>query len=199
MGSGREGAQMHRPGLAGTRPQSAQLTCRCSGLKPGSARGRVDRPRPRGPLAGLQSSQWAQAPFPFLNSGVLSTYAMCVRYDGIEVDDSYCDALTRPEPVQEFCAGRECQPRYLPPGPGQGVCWGAGELGLCHAVSRGLLRSGVSAPSRGLCSVLGSLLHPGVSGPSRPLLPMYLLLSEKLGVQSWGSPLPFSGAGRPGH
>lgn len=46
----------------------------------------------------------------------MSTYAMCVRYDGIEVDDSYCDALTRPEPVQEFCAGRECQPRYLPPG-----------------------------------------------------------------------------------
>uniref|UniRef100_A0A8C8Y4B8 ADAMTS like 2 n=1 Tax=Panthera leo TaxID=9689 RepID=A0A8C8Y4B8_PANLE len=48
-------------------------------------------------------------------TGVMSTYAMCVRYDGIEVDDSYCDALTRPEPVQEFCAGRECQPRYLPP------------------------------------------------------------------------------------
>ncbi|XP_061290113.1 ADAMTS-like protein 2 isoform X2 [Bos javanicus] len=45
-------------------------------------------------------------------TGVLSTYAMCVRYDGIEVDDSYCDALTRPEPVQEFCAGRECQPRW---------------------------------------------------------------------------------------
>ncbi|XP_058997581.1 ADAMTS-like protein 2 isoform X2 [Mustela lutreola] len=43
-------------------------------------------------------------------TGVLSTYAMCVRYDGIEVDDSFCDALTRPEPVQEFCAGRECQP-----------------------------------------------------------------------------------------
>lgn len=47
--------------------------------------------------------------------GVMSTYAMCVRYDGVEVDDSYCDALTRPEPVHEFCAGRECQPRY-PPG-----------------------------------------------------------------------------------
>lgn len=43
----------------------------------------------------------------------MSTYAMCVRYDGVEVDDSYCDALTRPEPVHEFCAGRECQPRYL--------------------------------------------------------------------------------------
>lgn len=42
----------------------------------------------------------------------MSTYAMCVRYDGVEVDDSYCDALTRPEPVHEFCAGRECQPRY---------------------------------------------------------------------------------------
>ncbi|XP_027725344.1 ADAMTS-like protein 2 isoform X4 [Vombatus ursinus] len=45
-------------------------------------------------------------------TGVMSTYAMCVRYDGIEVDDSYCDALTRPEPVHEFCAGRECQPRW---------------------------------------------------------------------------------------
>lgn len=43
----------------------------------------------------------------------MSTYAMCVRYDGVEVEDSYCDALTRPEPVHEFCAGRECQPRYL--------------------------------------------------------------------------------------
>ncbi|KAK2120552.1 ADAMTS-like protein 2 [Saguinus oedipus] len=38
---------------------------------------------------------------------------MCVRYDGVEVDDSYCDALTRPEPVHEFCAGRECQPRAI--------------------------------------------------------------------------------------
>lgn len=44
--------------------------------------------------------------------GVMSTYAMCVRYDGIEVDDTYCDAMTRPEPIHEFCAGRECQPRY---------------------------------------------------------------------------------------
>ncbi|NWQ83055.1 ATL2 protein, partial [Columbina picui] len=43
---------------------------------------------------------------------VMSTYAMCVRYDGIEVDDTYCDAMTRPEPVHEFCAGRECQPRW---------------------------------------------------------------------------------------
>ncbi|XP_021117414.1 ADAMTS-like protein 2 isoform X2 [Heterocephalus glaber] len=45
-------------------------------------------------------------------TGVMSTYALCVRYDGVEVDDSYCDALTRPEPVHEFCAGRECQPRW---------------------------------------------------------------------------------------
>ncbi|XP_040819291.1 ADAMTS-like protein 2 [Ochotona curzoniae] len=45
-------------------------------------------------------------------TGVMSTYAMCVRYDGVEVDDSHCDALTRPEPVHEFCAGRECQPRW---------------------------------------------------------------------------------------
>ncbi|XP_003822488.3 ADAMTS-like protein 2 isoform X2 [Pan paniscus] len=45
-------------------------------------------------------------------TGVMSAYAMCVRYDGVEVDDSYCDTLTRPEPVHEFCAGRECQPRW---------------------------------------------------------------------------------------
>uniref|UniRef100_A0A8D0CA45 ADAMTS like 2 n=1 Tax=Salvator merianae TaxID=96440 RepID=A0A8D0CA45_SALMN len=45
-------------------------------------------------------------------TGVMSTYAMCIRYDGIEVEDIYCDAVTRPEPVHEFCAGRECQPRW---------------------------------------------------------------------------------------
>lgn len=70
----------------------------------------------------------AHRPFPCPEPGVMSTYAMCVRYDGIEVDDSYCDALTRPEPVQEFCAGRECQPRYLPPsarGRGCGGTWGS--------------------------------------------------------------------------
>lgn len=69
-----------------------------------------------------------------LCSGVMSTYAMCVRYDGIEVDDSYCDALTRPEPVQEFCVGRECQPRYLCPVQRRGTddtvcCWA-----LLHSV-----------------------------------------------------------------
>ncbi|CAH2316803.1 ADAMTS 2 isoform X1 [Pelobates cultripes] len=45
-------------------------------------------------------------------TGIMSSYTMCVRYDGVEVDDTYCDALTRPEPVHEFCAGRECQPRW---------------------------------------------------------------------------------------
>ncbi|XP_031747432.1 ADAMTS-like protein 2 [Xenopus tropicalis] len=45
-------------------------------------------------------------------TGVMSSYAMCVRYDGVEVDDTHCDAVTRPEPVHEFCAGRECQPRW---------------------------------------------------------------------------------------
>ncbi|XP_057184990.1 ADAMTS-like protein 2 isoform X2 [Triplophysa rosa] len=44
--------------------------------------------------------------------GVSKSLAMCVRYDGIEVDDVYCDALTRPEPVHDFCIGRECQPRW---------------------------------------------------------------------------------------
>uniref|UniRef100_A0A8C3RH48 PLAC domain-containing protein n=1 Tax=Cyanoderma ruficeps TaxID=181631 RepID=A0A8C3RH48_9PASS len=45
-------------------------------------------------------------------SGISTSYAMCVRYDGVEVDESYCDALTRPEPTHEFCTGRECQPRW---------------------------------------------------------------------------------------
>ncbi|XP_062307465.1 ADAMTS-like protein 2 [Osmerus eperlanus] len=44
--------------------------------------------------------------------GVSKSLAMCVRYDGVEVDDMYCDALTRPEPVHDFCIGRECQPRW---------------------------------------------------------------------------------------
>ncbi|OXB84289.1 UNVERIFIED_CONTAM: hypothetical protein H355_007172 [Colinus virginianus] len=44
-------------------------------------------------------------------SGISASYAMCVRYDGVEVDEGYCDALTRPEPTHEFCAGRDCQPR----------------------------------------------------------------------------------------
>lgn len=49
----------------------------------------------------------------FLNAGVMSTYAMCIRYDGTEVEDPFCDAATRPEPIHEFCAGRECQPRFV--------------------------------------------------------------------------------------
>uniref|UniRef100_A0A8B9VJZ1 PLAC domain-containing protein n=1 Tax=Anas zonorhyncha TaxID=75864 RepID=A0A8B9VJZ1_9AVES len=45
-------------------------------------------------------------------SGISASYAMCVRYDGVEVDETYCDALTRPEPTHEFCTGRDCQPRW---------------------------------------------------------------------------------------
>ncbi|RVE68901.1 hypothetical protein OJAV_G00096020 [Oryzias javanicus] len=44
--------------------------------------------------------------------GVSRSFVTCVRYDGIEVHDMYCDALTRPEPVHDFCIGRECQPRW---------------------------------------------------------------------------------------
>ncbi|NXU77398.1 ATL2 protein, partial [Oreotrochilus melanogaster] len=44
-------------------------------------------------------------------SGISTSYAVCVRYDGVEVDETYCDALTRPEPTHEFCTGRDCQPR----------------------------------------------------------------------------------------
>uniref|UniRef100_A0A8B9QB90 PLAC domain-containing protein n=1 Tax=Apteryx owenii TaxID=8824 RepID=A0A8B9QB90_APTOW len=42
-------------------------------------------------------------------SGISASYAMCVRYDGVEVDETYCDALMRPEPTHEFCTGRDCQ------------------------------------------------------------------------------------------
>lgn len=38
---------------------------------------------------------------------------MCIRYDGTEVEEPFCDAATRPEPIHEFCAGRECQPRFV--------------------------------------------------------------------------------------
>ncbi|XP_068594661.1 ADAMTS-like protein 2 [Brachionichthys hirsutus] len=44
--------------------------------------------------------------------GVSKSFVTCIRYDGIEVHDMYCDALTRPEPVHHFCIGRECQPRW---------------------------------------------------------------------------------------
>ncbi|XP_031756855.1 ADAMTS-like protein 2 isoform X3 [Xenopus tropicalis] len=46
------------------------------------------------------------------SSGISSTYALCIRYDGREVDESHCDPTTRPEPTQEFCSGRECMPRW---------------------------------------------------------------------------------------
>lgn len=46
------------------------------------------------------------------SAGISASYAMCVRYDGVEVDEAYCDALTRPEPTHEFCTGRDCQPRW---------------------------------------------------------------------------------------
>ncbi|NXG30676.1 ATL2 protein, partial [Dromaius novaehollandiae] len=45
------------------------------------------------------------------SAGISASYAMCVRYDGVEVDETYCDALMRPEPTHEFCTGRDCQPR----------------------------------------------------------------------------------------
>ncbi|XP_053726640.1 ADAMTS-like protein 2 isoform X1 [Synchiropus splendidus] len=44
--------------------------------------------------------------------GVSRSFVSCVRYDGMEVHDMYCDSLTRPEPVHDFCIGRDCQPRW---------------------------------------------------------------------------------------
>lgn len=46
-----------------------------------------------------------------LSAGISTSYALCVKYDGSEVDESYCDSLTRPEPTHEFCTGKECPPR----------------------------------------------------------------------------------------
>ncbi|XP_043935246.1 ADAMTS-like protein 2 [Protopterus annectens] len=45
-------------------------------------------------------------------TGLSSSYAICVQHDGVEVEESHCDALSRPEPVHEVCSGRECQPRW---------------------------------------------------------------------------------------
>ncbi|XP_072908349.1 ADAMTS-like protein 2 isoform X1 [Hemitrygon akajei] len=45
-------------------------------------------------------------------TGVTTSFAVCIRYDGVEVEDSLCDSATRPEPIHEFCVGRECQPRW---------------------------------------------------------------------------------------
>uniref|UniRef100_A0A8C9R5Z7 Si:ch211-267e7.3 n=1 Tax=Scleropages formosus TaxID=113540 RepID=A0A8C9R5Z7_SCLFO len=45
-------------------------------------------------------------------TGISISYALCVRFDGSEVDESHCDALTRPEPTHEFCTGKECPPRW---------------------------------------------------------------------------------------
>ncbi|XP_062338182.1 ADAMTS-like protein 2 isoform X2 [Osmerus eperlanus] len=45
-------------------------------------------------------------------TGISTSYALCVRYDGTEVDEAYCDALTRPEPTHEFCTGKDCLPRW---------------------------------------------------------------------------------------
>ncbi|XP_028328609.1 ADAMTS-like protein 2 isoform X2 [Gouania willdenowi] len=45
-------------------------------------------------------------------TGISSSFALCVRYDGTEVGDDYCDSVTRPEPTHEFCSGKDCPPRW---------------------------------------------------------------------------------------
>ncbi|XP_029687385.1 ADAMTS-like protein 2 isoform X2 [Takifugu rubripes] len=45
-------------------------------------------------------------------TGIVTSYALCIRYDGTEVDDRFCDSVTRPEPTHEFCTGKECPPRW---------------------------------------------------------------------------------------
>lgn len=146
-------------------------------------------PWSHGLSAGLQRAHvWLTGLSLVLNPGVMSTYAMCVRYDGIEVDDSYCDALTRPEPVQEFCAGRECQPRYRPPSAPGRACVGVGGAGLCF----------VSAHrSRGVSILLlrgaGSVGRAGGEG-SQCNLPWCLLWQTRNHSEQysalWVTPLP---------
>uniref|UniRef100_A0A8C8RDZ4 PLAC domain-containing protein n=1 Tax=Pelusios castaneus TaxID=367368 RepID=A0A8C8RDZ4_9SAUR len=60
----------------------------------------------------FQSNATTQARDSSFPAGISTSYAMCVRYDGVEVEEAYCDALTRPEPTHEFCTGRDCQPRW---------------------------------------------------------------------------------------
>ncbi|XP_059503744.1 ADAMTS-like protein 2 isoform X3 [Stegostoma tigrinum] len=59
-----------------------------------------------------RGNNWHQVKFHPGPNGITTSYAMCVRYDGVEVDESHCDAVTRPEPTHEFCTGRECPPRW---------------------------------------------------------------------------------------
>ncbi|CAF94286.1 unnamed protein product, partial [Tetraodon nigroviridis] len=66
-------------------------------------------------------------------TGIATSYALCVRYDGSEVDERFCDSVTRPEPTQEFCSGKECPPRY----PRGCAGWDRGpSLRLHHCVRR---------------------------------------------------------------
>ncbi|TKS78181.1 ADAMTS-like protein 2 [Collichthys lucidus] len=61
---------------------------------------------------GNEQSRGAQSGCGCGDGGVSKSFVTCIRYDGVEVHDMYCDALTRPEPVHDFCIGRECQPRW---------------------------------------------------------------------------------------
>lgn len=86
------------------------------------------------------------------NTGVSKSFVSCVRYDGIEVHDMYCDALTRPEPVHDFCIGRECQPRYSPQAHWIGaivvLMWVRLHWAFICVLSGGRRAAGVSAPGR---------------------------------------------------
>ncbi|XP_041847264.1 ADAMTS-like protein 2 isoform X2 [Melanotaenia boesemani] len=99
-------------------------------------------------------------------AGITTNYAQCVRYDGAEVDDSYCDSLTRPEPTQEFCSGKECPPRWETSGwsdcsrtCGEGVqyrtvrCWKMLSPGLDSSVYDSLcLSHDLHKPANRKCS-----------------------------------------------
>ncbi|MFT7813519.1 ADAMTS-like protein 2 [Arapaima gigas] len=81
--------------------------------------------------------------------GVAKSFAMCVRYDGVEVDDTYCDALTRPEPVHDFCIGRECQPSWNGSLPNGAVAIYNGYVSRTDYVCKYNCEAGFYTPSKG--------------------------------------------------
>uniref|UniRef100_A0A672J2H0 ADAMTS-like protein 2 n=1 Tax=Salarias fasciatus TaxID=181472 RepID=A0A672J2H0_SALFA len=87
-----------------------------NGLRPSSRSNRTRIHQKNLKLSAADMYRWklsSQEPCSMTCSiGVSKSFVSCVRYDGVEVHDMYCDALTRPEPVHNFCIGRECQPRW---------------------------------------------------------------------------------------
>lgn len=97
------------------------------------------------------------------------SFVTCVRYDGVEVHDMYCDAQTRPEPVHDFCIGRECQPRYSSPGRNILLTTGStlSNLSLVFQVGGQQLERVLEDLRRGFPVSAGSLLEDALAGPGQ--------------------------------